>query len=47
MITEINEFIEKMNSSTSSNDKVEIIRLAEKNVLRVYIIHIILLCNII
>jgi len=35
MITEINEFIEKMNSSTSSNDKVEIIRLSDKNVLRV------------
>lgn len=35
MIKEINEFIEKMNSSTSSNDKVEIISYSGKNVLKV------------
>jgi len=35
MINDINTFIEKMNSSTSTNDKVEIIRLANKNVIRI------------
>tara|TARA_A100000164_G_scaffold54034_1_gene42599 strand:+ start:813 stop:2105 length:1293 start_codon:yes stop_codon:yes gene_type:complete len=35
MINDINAFIEKMNSSTSTNDKVEIIRLANKNVIRI------------
>ena len=35
MINDINTFIENMNSSTSTNDKVEIIKVASKNVLRV------------
>ena len=35
MISDINTFIKKMNSSNSTNDKVEIIRLASKNVLRI------------
>ena len=35
MINDINTFIENMNSSTSTNDKVEIIKTANKNVLRI------------
>jgi DNA ligase-1 len=35
MISDINTFIENMNSSTSTNDKVEIIKTANKNVLRI------------
>jgi len=35
MINDIDTFIIKMNSSTSTNDKVEIIRSANKNVLRI------------
>ena len=35
MINDINTFIENMNSSTSTNDKIEIIKVANKNVLRV------------
>ena len=35
MISDINTFIKKMNSSNSTNDKVELIRLANKNVLRI------------
>tara|TARA_Y100001937_G_scaffold123178_1_gene185642 strand:- start:615 stop:1907 length:1293 start_codon:yes stop_codon:yes gene_type:complete len=35
MINDINTFIENMNSSTSTNDKVETIKTASKNVLRI------------
>ena len=35
MINEINSFISQMNSSTSTNDKVDIMRLASRNVRRV------------